>query len=204
MLRTFTKAMSLALVTLLLLALPMTALGEQATAITNAQVGVNAAWSDVLSVTVVVTDEEGNTQEGALDFATADIENVSFAGTVELSYAYGATNMPANILYHALLGLNEGALVRVSGDSLEDEVMEPGTYTVTYTYQSAENQTEELVCTVLVRGAISANVVISDYEIPLSDGTPADASDDAKETATPDATEDEGIDEPIPEVTVTN
>lgn len=197
MLRIFTKVVSLGLIALLLLALPMVALGEAA-AISNAPAGVNTAWGDALPVAVAVTSENGDVVQGALEVATADVENLRMAGTVELNYAYGATNMPANILYHALLNLNEGALIRVEGDSLKDEVMEPGTYTVVYTHGD-----DELACTVLVRGAVTANVIILDYEVPLSDGKSA-----PKTEATPEPVEaeiiEEEIEEPVPEVEVLN
>lgn len=203
MLHRITKGISLGLIALMLMALSMVALGEQ-TAITNAPTGVNTAWSDALPVAVVVTNAGGEVLEGTLDVATADVESLHFTGTVDLSYEYGATNMPANILYHALLNLNEGALIRVEGDSLKDEVMEPGVYTVTYTYQDAQDQANALVCTVLVRGAVTANIVILDHKIPLSDGKTVDA---AAATATPEPIEEaveEQVEEPVPEVVITD
>lgn len=168
MLRLMTKAVSLGLIALMLLALPMVGLGEP---ITNAPAGVNTAWSDALPVTVVVADGSGEVLEGALEVSIANVDSLSFAGTTSLTYEYGASNMPANILYHALLDLNEGALIRVESDSLKDQVLDPGTYTVTYTQAGAEDASEALVCTVLVRGALTANIAILDYEIPLSGGT---------------------------------
>lgn len=201
MLRTFAKGMSVGLVALLLV-LPLVALGEEAFVITNAPTAGSTAWGDPISVDAVMTDEEGNETTGTLTLSADDMEGIVVTGDAELSYEYGATNMPANILYHALVNLNEGAMIRVEGDALDHEVVDPGVYTVTYTVQGAEGEDEALVCTVRVRGAIAANATISDYSVPLSDGKTEVAPKATAVVEEPAEEEDVEIPEPVPEVVV--
>lgn len=196
MYRILSKLVCLGLVAAMLLALPVAGMGEQTIVITNVPAGVSTAWGEALPITVTVSDENGDVLEGALEVSIADGQSLRLGGNVELAYEYGATNMPANILYHALLGMNDGAVLRVQGDSLRDEVMRPGTYTVTY----AQGE-DELVCTVLVRGAISATIAILDHEIPLSDGkTVAEATPEPE--MEPEDDEEIPFEEPIPVVVV--
>lgn len=198
--RIFAKGMSLGLALLLLLALPMGVLGEQTAPLTNAPMAAATTWTATLPIEVVVTDESGNTLEGTLDIATDDVESLTFAGAVDLVYEYGATNMPASILFHALINMNERALLRIEGSSLENEVTAPGTYTATYTYQGAGGEPEVLVCTVRVRGAIVASVTIADHEIPLSDGKGGTAN--PAPTADAEPQEEDVLQGPVPVVVV--